>query len=93
MQDEIKAAQKMVNIIIDFFVNYSFQVVGAIIIFVVGILVARAVASFLMKFFERKEFDVTLSKFAARLSLRSPPWPLGPALRSKAPWRIMAPVL
>jgi len=65
MQDEIKAAQKMVNIIIDFFVNYSFQVVGAIIIFVVGILVARAVASFLMKFFERKEFDVTLSKFAA----------------------------
>jgi small conductance mechanosensitive channel len=65
MQDEIKAAQKMVNIIIDFFVNYSFQVVGAIIIFVVGILVARAVASFLMKFFERKEFDVTLSKFTA----------------------------
>lgn len=65
MQDEIKAAQKMVNIIIDFFVNYSFQVVGAILIFVVGILVARAVASFLMKFFERKEFDVTLSKFAS----------------------------
>jgi small conductance mechanosensitive channel len=65
MQDEIKAAQKMVDIIIDFFVNYSFQVVGAILILVVGILVARAVASFLMKFFERKEFDVTLSKFTA----------------------------
>jgi small conductance mechanosensitive channel len=55
----------VINLIIDFFVNYSFQVVGAIIIFVVGILVARAVASFLMKFFERKEFDVTLSKFTA----------------------------
>lgn len=65
MQDEIKAAQKMVNIIIDFFVNYSFQVVGAILILVVGFLVARAVASFLMKLFERKELDVTLSKFTA----------------------------
>ena len=65
MQDEIKAAQKMVNIIIDFFVNYSFQVVGAILILVVGFLVARAVASFLMKLFERKEIDITLSKFTA----------------------------
>ena len=65
MQDEIKAAQKMVNIIIDFFVNYSFQVVGAIVILVVAVLVARAVASFLMKLFERKEIDITLSKFAA----------------------------
>ncbi|MGD9106243.1 MAG: mechanosensitive ion channel family protein [Desulfobacterales bacterium] len=63
MQDEIKTVQKMVNIIIDFFVNYSFQVVGAILILIIGVLVARAVASFLMKFFERKKIDVTLSKF------------------------------
>jgi small conductance mechanosensitive channel len=40
-------------------------VVGAILILVVGLLVARAVASFLMKLFERKEIDITLSKFAA----------------------------
>ena len=26
MQDEIKAAQKLIDIIIDFFANYSFQV-------------------------------------------------------------------
>jgi small conductance mechanosensitive channel len=63
MQDELKAAQKVVNIIIDFFVNYSFQVVGAIVILVVAVLVARTVASFLAKLFERKKFDITLSKF------------------------------
>jgi small conductance mechanosensitive channel len=63
MQDELKTAQKIVDIIMDFFVNYSFQVVGAILILLVGILVARAVASFLSKFFERKKLDVTLSKF------------------------------
>ena len=65
MQDEIKTAQKLVNIIIDFFVNYSFQVIGAILILVIGILVARSVASFFLKLFERKNLDVTLSKFTA----------------------------
>ncbi len=64
MQDEIKAAQKLIDIIIDFFANYSFQVVGAILILVIGFVVARVVASFLTKFFERKQFDITLSKFA-----------------------------
>lgn len=63
MQEEINAAQKLIDTIVNFFVNYSFQVVGAIIILVIGILVARAVSSFLLRFFERKEFDVTLSRF------------------------------
>ena len=65
MQDELKSAQKLIDIVIDFFANYSFQVVGAILILVIGFVVARAVASFLSKFFERKEFDITLSKFTA----------------------------
>jgi len=53
MQDEITAIQKVINTIIDFFVNYSFQVLGAILILIVGLIVARSVASFLMKLFER----------------------------------------
>jgi small conductance mechanosensitive channel len=65
MPDEIKTAQKIVNIIIDFFANYSFQVIGAILILVIGFLVARSVTSFLVKLFERKNLDVTLSKFTA----------------------------
>jgi small conductance mechanosensitive channel len=63
MQDEIKTAQQLVNIIVDFFVNYSFQVIGAILVLIIGVLVARYVASFLLKFFERKDLDITLSKF------------------------------
>jgi small conductance mechanosensitive channel len=65
MPDEIKAAQKLVSTVIDFFVNYSFQVIGAILVLVIGVIVARSVSSFLMKFFERKNIDITLSKFAA----------------------------
>ncbi|OPL10591.1 MAG: mechanosensitive ion channel protein MscS [delta proteobacterium ML8_D] len=65
MQDEIKTAQKLIEVIIDFFVNYSFQVIGAIFILVIGLLVARSAASFLLRLFERKKIDVTLSKFIA----------------------------
>jgi small conductance mechanosensitive channel len=64
MQDEITAIQEVINTIINFFVNYSFQVVGAILVLIVGLIVARSLASFLMKLFERKNFDSTLSKFA-----------------------------
>ena len=65
MQEEIQTVQKLIDIVIDFFVNYSFQVVGAILVLVIGVLVARAVSSSLLKLFEKKEFDVTLSKFIA----------------------------
>ena len=65
MQDEMKAAQKLVDIIIDFFVNYSFQVVGAILVLIIGVIVARTVSSFLLRLFERKDFDITLSKSIA----------------------------
>lgn len=65
MQEEIQTLQKLINIVIDFFVNYSFQVVGAILVLILGIVVARAVSSFLLKLFEKKEFDITLSKFIA----------------------------
>jgi len=65
MQEEIKTVQKLINIGIDFFVNYSFQVVGAILVLVIGVFVARSVSSFLLKFLEKKGFDITLSKFTA----------------------------
>lgn len=65
MQEEIQTVQKLINIGIDFFVNYSFQVVGAILVLVIGVFVARSASSFILKFLEKKEFDITLSKFIA----------------------------
>jgi len=71
MQDEITAIQQVANTIVDFFVNYSFQVVGAILVLIVGLIVARSLASLLMKLFERKHFDITLAKFVAVASRHS----------------------
>ena len=67
MQEEIQTVQKLIDIAIDFFVNYSFQVVGAILVLVIGVLVAKAVSSFFLRLFEKKEIDVTLSKFIAAM--------------------------
>ena len=65
MQDEMKAMQTLIDTVIDFFVNYSFQVVGAIIVLVAGIIAGRVVSSFLIKLFEKKHLDITLSRFVA----------------------------
>ncbi len=65
MQEEIQVIEKVVNIFVDFFVRYSFQVAGAIVVLLAGWIVARVLASFLLRFFERKNFDITLSKFLA----------------------------
>ncbi|UCE64062.1 MAG: mechanosensitive ion channel family protein [Nitrospirota bacterium] len=63
MEEEIRAVQKIIDLVIDFFVKYSFQVLGAVIILIIGVIVARWTASFLLKLFEKKNLDITLSKF------------------------------
>jgi small conductance mechanosensitive channel len=68
MEQGVKSAEKLVTSIIDFFVNYSFQVVGAILVLIAGFVVARLVFSFLLGFFEKRKVDITLSKFVANVA-------------------------
>jgi small conductance mechanosensitive channel len=63
MESQITALQKFIDTAIEFFVNYSFQVIGALIILVVGVYLAKWVASLILKLCQRKELDVTLVKF------------------------------
>ncbi|PCK08112.1 MAG: mechanosensitive ion channel protein MscS [Alteromonadaceae bacterium] len=60
---------EQVQVIYDFFVNfllqYSFQLVGAIIIIIIGLLLARKVCMFTMNVCKRKGIDITLSTFIA----------------------------
>ncbi|WP_036228437.1 mechanosensitive ion channel family protein [Marinobacterium jannaschii] len=51
--------------VIDFFVNYSFQVIGAILIFLLGLIVARWIGGMTLRLCERNEVDVTLRMFIA----------------------------
>ena len=68
MEQEIQQAQAIYQLITEFFVNYSFQILGAFIILILGVLVARKVSNVVLKLCERKELDTTLSHFIASVS-------------------------
>jgi len=65
MSEELEQAQEIYDLIVTYLVTYGFQVLGAVIIVVVGIFVANKVADKLNGFMLSKNIDVTLSKFIA----------------------------
>jgi small conductance mechanosensitive channel len=65
MEKELAAFQILVNRIIEFFVDYSFQVIGAVIILIAGIMLGKWVASLVDKICKKRELDITLSGFLA----------------------------
>lgn len=67
LNENISSLQKLINTVIDFFVNYSFQVVGALIVLVLGSIAGNWLSGLLMQFLQKKNVDITLSKFLAGL--------------------------
>ena len=65
LKAEIDQVAKIYNIIIDFFTNYSFQLIGALIIFILGYMFAGKISKFVLRLCQRHELDITLSQFLA----------------------------
>lgn len=65
MLEELGTLQRVYGLVVDFFVNYSFQVIGALLIIMAGFLVARWVGNALLRILERRQVDVTLRQFIA----------------------------
>ena len=65
MEAELQQAQEVYDLVVNYLVTYSFQIVGAIIIMILGMMVAKKVAGFLENFMVGKHIDVTLSHFTA----------------------------
>ncbi|BBB26020.1 mechanosensitive ion channel family protein [Amphritea japonica] len=63
IQEELATLTHFYGLIIDFFVNYSFQVIGAVIILIIGLIVARWVGRLTLRLCLRHNVDVTLSNF------------------------------
>ena len=61
--DELKQAQALYDTIVEFAVTYSFQIVGAIIIFLLGWWVANKIGHVVENLMVNKKIDVTLSRF------------------------------
>lgn len=65
IERDLASLQTLIDRVIEFGVNYSFQVVGALIILVIGVVVGKWVARVIEKFCLKKGVDVTLSHFLA----------------------------
>jgi len=65
LKDEIDQMTKFYDMIITFFANYSFQLVGAFIIFLIGYWLAGKVGRWVLRLCEKHQLDITLSRFIA----------------------------
>lgn len=63
MLEELDTLQRVSALVVDFFVRYSFQVLGALLIMTAGFVVARWVGNALLRAQERRQVDVTLRQF------------------------------
>lgn len=65
MKEEIAALQKFIDTVIEYSVQYSFSVLGAIVVLVIGFIVASQLAAMTAKMMNKKNMDPTITKFTA----------------------------
>lgn len=65
MEQELERVQEIYTFVVTFLVNYGFQLLGAIIVLLIGLFVARKVGNLLEGFLLKQGIDITLSHFTA----------------------------
>lgn len=65
LKNEIDQVTQWYQIVIDYLTNYSFQLIGAFIIFIIGYYFAGKVAKWVLSLCQRQKLDITLSQFLA----------------------------
>lgn len=68
MQEELATLQKVYDVLAEFIIKYSFQIVGALIILVVGVKLANWIGRSVVRLCERREVDQTLSRFFGNMT-------------------------
>jgi small conductance mechanosensitive channel len=62
---ELEQVNAIYQMVVEFFVGYSFQIIGALLIMLLGIFVAGKVSNMVERLCLKKKLDVTLSSFIA----------------------------
>jgi len=65
MEEELNRLETIIDTVIELAVRYSFQIFAAIIILIVGAMLARGTSRLVMNICQRKQIDITLTKFFA----------------------------
>lgn len=67
MGEQLEEVNKFYNIIVEFIVNYSMQVVGALIIIILGVVLSKYIQKLLLGQLLKHSIDETISKFSTNL--------------------------
>ncbi|ESE41490.1 mechanosensitive ion channel family protein [Shewanella decolorationis] len=67
LDQELQQLQGVYQLITEFLVNYSFQLIGAALVFLLGLWVASKVSRLVAKQCEKHQIDITLSNFVSNL--------------------------
>lgn len=68
MSEDLQQFQRVYEIATEFLVNYSFQVIGAIVILIAGMIAGRWAARLVVAMGERRNIDVTLRLFLGSIT-------------------------
>jgi small conductance mechanosensitive channel len=63
MPEDLDQIQKIADTVIQFFVNYSFQIIGGLIVLIVGFIVGNMLSKLVSKLCKKRNIDVTLERF------------------------------
>jgi len=66
MDKELEEVGQFYNIVIEFITNYSFQIIGAVIIFVIGLIASKYVQKYTIKLLSKTSIDETIGGFIAK---------------------------
>ncbi|BFM07078.1 mechanosensitive ion channel family protein [Halioxenophilus aromaticivorans] len=64
---EVEKLSALYDLIIEFLVTYSFQLLGAVIVLIIGLFIAGRLSKRVEKLLLARKFDVTLSRFIANM--------------------------
>ncbi|TNF81448.1 MAG: mechanosensitive ion channel family protein [Gammaproteobacteria bacterium] len=65
MEEQLDMVEEVYQLIVNFLVNYSFQLLGAVLVLVLGFVVGGWVSRAVLRLMERRNVDVTLREFLA----------------------------
>jgi len=67
IESEIKEFERMYALVIEYLVTYSFQVVAALFILLIGIWIAQKISKFVLNLLLKQKIDITLSTFISNV--------------------------
>jgi len=63
--EELQMLQKIIDLVVEFCIQYSFQIVGALIILIIGLKLSGWLSRLVLRVCEKRNIDITLAKFLA----------------------------